>query len=113
MGASFSVAHAACLCYQLPVESRVARSLMTPEQLEAEQWTIPVRIAAMQLNALNVLKWQRTQDGFDGVNFPEPLLPPELRDAEPEKPDASEYKSALESLRGRIIESRRQEEGGA
>jgi len=102
MGESYSLAHAACLCAQLPIESRTIRALLGPERAEEPLWTLPVRIAAEQLNALRVIKWMRTEDGREGKNFPELLLPPEARNAEPESPDGEGYKAALADLRARI-----------
>ena len=78
---------------------------MTPEQAERMLWTMPVRIAAEQLNELRVIKWLSTQDAVDGKNYPEPLLPPEARNAPPPKPDAEGYKAALAEIRARINES--------
>lgn len=105
MGTEYGLPHAACLCAQLPADSRVVKALMTSEQLEAMEWTFPVRLAAMQLNVLGVIKWLHTQDAQDGVNYPEPLLPPELRGAEPEPPDSEGYKAGLAAIRERIRQS--------
>ena len=105
MGECYTLSHAACLCAQLPVESRTMRALMTPEQAELLQWTLPVRVAVEQLNVLRVIKWLQTQDAVDGVNYPEPILPPEVRDPEPEPPDAEGYKAALAAIRERINET--------
>ena len=105
MGDAYSLSHAACLCAQLPPESRTVRAFATAEQAELLLWTLPVRVAVEQLNMLNVIRWLLTQDGRDGVNYPKPLLPPELRDAEPAKPDAEGYKAALAELRERINKS--------
>ena len=105
VGDAYSLSHAACLCAQLPIESRTMRALMTPEQAESALWTLPMRVAIEQLNVLNVIRWLHTQDAVDGKNYPEPILPPELRDAELPQPDAEGYKAALAAIRERINES--------
>ena len=105
MGGGYTISHAACLCAQLPRESRTLKALATPEQSEELLWTLPVRIAVEQLNMLNVIRWLHTKDAAEGVNFPKPLLPPELRDAELRQPDAEGYKAALAELRERINQS--------
>lgn len=78
---------------------------MSPEQAEAILWTLPVRLAAAQLNELSVIRWLGTQDAVEGVNYPQPVLPPEARDAEPVQADAEGYKAALAEIRARINES--------
>ena len=105
MGDAYPLFHAACLCAQLPPESRTIRALVGPERAEALLWTLPVRLAAAQLNVLNVIRWLNTQDGVDGVNFPEPVLPPEQRTYA--EPDPEGYKAALASIRERIEEAKR------
>lgn len=105
MGEDYSLPHAACLCAQLPTESRTVKALLGPERAEMLLWTLPVRVAVEQLNALNVIRWLHTQDAVEGVNYPDPILPPETRDAEPAKPDAAGYKAALAAIRERINES--------
>lgn len=105
MGDAYTPSHAACLCAQLPPDSRTVRALATPEQAEALLWTLPVRLAAQQLNELAVIRWLGTQDAADGVNYPQPILPPEMRDAPPRQPDADGYKAALAEIRARINES--------
>lgn len=105
MGDGYALSHAACLCAQLPPESRTVKALMTPEQAEALLWTLPVRLAAEQLNEARVIRWLKTQDGADGRNYPEPILPPEIRNAAPRTPDAQGYKAALAAIRARIRES--------
>lgn len=105
MGEAYTLSHAACLCAQLPPESRTVRALLG-DRAEEVLWTLPVRIAAEQLNTLRVIRWLKTKDAADGKNFPEPLLPPEVRNPEPTKPDADGYKAALAAIRERIIESR-------
>lgn len=105
MGGDYTLSHAACLCAQLPTESRTVRALVSPEQAEALLWTLPVRIAAAQLNELSVIRWLGTQDAVDGVNYPEPLLPPEARERDFAPPDPDGYKAALAEIRARINES--------
>lgn len=105
MGDAYTLSHAACLCAQLPSDARVWRAIMPSEQAELLPWTLPVRIAAEQLNELRVIRWLGTQDGADGKNFPEPLLPPESRNAGFAEPDADGYIAALEEMRERIRES--------
>lgn len=111
MGESYGLPHAACLCAQLPGESRTVRALMTPEQRESAEWTTQVRLMAMQLNTLDVIRWLHTQDAQEGVNYPEPLLPPEMRGAEAAAPDAEGYKAALAAMRERITQSNGGDEG--
>ena len=105
MGEDYTLSHAACLCAQLPTESRTVRSLVSPEQAESLLWTLPVRVAVGQLNELRVIRWLHSQDAVDGKNYPEPIVPPEARNAEPVEPDAEGYKAALAAIRERIIES--------
>lgn len=108
MGDAYSLPHAACLAAQLPPDSRTVKALLGPERAEALLWTLPVRIAAEQLNEMRRLRWLNTQDGAEGKNYPEPLLPPEARNAEPPQPDAEGYKAAIAAIRNRIL----QEDGG-
>ena len=105
MGGAYPVSHAACLCAQLPLESRTVKALVGPENAEALLWTLPVRIAVEQLNQLRVIRWLGTQDAQDGVNYPDPLLPPEARSGELPQPDAEGYKAALAAIRAKINES--------
>jgi len=105
MGDAYALAHAACLCAQLPPESRTVKAILPPERVEGLLWTLPVRIAAEQLNEIRLLRWLNSSDAYEGVNYPEPLLPPEARGAEPREPDAEGYKSALAAIRERIRES--------
>ena len=105
MGSEYTLSHAACLCAQLPIESRTIKALVGPEQAEALLWTLPVRMAAEQLNELRVIRWLGTQDGQDGVNYPEMVLPPEVRSGELPQPDAEGYKAALAAIRAKINES--------
>lgn len=105
MGEDYALSHAACLCAQLSVESRTVKAYMTPEQAEAVLWTLPVRIAMAQLNELRVIRWLSTQDAVEGKNYPDQILPPEVRNAPPGKPDAEGYKAALAEIRAKINES--------
>lgn len=108
MGDAYSLPHAACLAAQLPSDSRTVKALLGPERAESLLWTLPVRIAAEQLNETRRLRWLNTQDGAEGKNYPEPLLPPEARNAEPPQPDAEGYKAAIAAIRNRI----QQQNGG-
>lgn len=105
MGEDYTISHAACLCAQLPVESRTVKAYMTPEQAEAVLWTLPVRVAVSQLNELRVIRWLSTQDAVEGKNYPDPIQPPEARNAPPSEPDPEGYKAALAEIRSRINES--------
>lgn len=105
MGDAFSLPHAACLAAQLPADSRTVKELLGPELAEAVLWTLPVRIAAEQLNEMRIMRWLNSQDGYEGRNYPEMLLPPEVREAPPREPDADGYKAALAEIRKKINES--------
>ena len=105
MGDDYSILHAACLCVQLPPESRTVKALATPDQAEMLHWTLPVRIAVEQLNELRLVRWLNSSDAADGKNYPEPILPPEAKNYEPPKPDAAGYRAALDEIRARIRES--------
>lgn len=105
MGENYTISHAACLCAQLPVESRTVKAYMTPEQADAALWTLPVRVAIAQLNELRVIRWLSTQDAVEGKNYPDQILPPEVRNAPPSEPDPEGYKAALAEIRARINES--------
>lgn len=105
MGEEYTLSHAACLCAQLPADSRTVKTLLTDEQSEALLWTLPVRIAAEQLNELRLVRWLSSQDAVDERNRPEPLLPPEARDAERPVADGAGYRAAIAEIRERIRET--------
>lgn len=65
MGRDFSTLHAADLLVELPQESRIHALY-----LDNGAWTLDRTLAAMAVNALNVLVWQRTKDGQKNRNRP-------------------------------------------
>lgn len=59
--------HAACLCDQLPKESRVARA-QSPEL----KWDDSDYLLSRIEEGVRTLVWQQTKDGHKGRNVPKP-----------------------------------------
>lgn len=70
MGRDYSTIHAAELLVELPEQSRV-RAIYA----ENGPWTLDRTLAAMTVNALNVLVWQKTKDGQRNRNKPKMVGP--------------------------------------
>ena len=70
MGRDFSTLHAAELLVELPQESRIHALY-----LEDGAWTLDRTLAAMAVNALNILVWQRSKDGQKNRKRPKLIGP--------------------------------------
>lgn len=66
MGVEYSHLHAACLCAQLPADSRVARR-QNPEL----EWSSAEYILSSISDGINWLVWSRTKDAEKGRNKPD------------------------------------------
>lgn len=84
MGRDFSTLHAADLLVELPQESRI-HALYLDDGI----WTLDRTLAAMAVNALNVLVWQRSKDGQKNKNRPKLVGPFGASEGGGEKLDAS------------------------
>ena len=101
MGSDYSWAHAACLCAQLPLDSRVARA-------EGDGWSYEERLLASLEFSARVLRWQPTKDGAKGSNKPQALeAPNELRRRIEAADEYSRYDMDLIAERLGISEDRR------
>ncbi len=74
MGSDYTVAHAAVLAAQLPMESRCIRA-DNPER----EWTETEYMLAELLYGVAVLAWQRSKDGAKGINRPKRPMTPARR----------------------------------
>ena len=71
MGSDFSTLHAADLLVELPDNSRVKMM----QQEGGSIWTFDRMLAALCVDALNLLVWMQTKDGRKGRNRPKSILP--------------------------------------
>lgn len=77
--------HAACLCDQLPKESRVARA-QSPEL----EWGDSDYLLSRIEEGIRTLVWQQTKDGQKGRNVPKPNPTPADRARIKRKLDATD-----------------------
>lgn len=75
MGRDYTTLHAADLLVELPGNSRIKR-IYGGDGI----WDFDRVLAALVVDALNVLVWQRTKDGSKGRNRPKPIAPQPKRE---------------------------------
>lgn len=92
IGTSLSLRRAGILAVQLPRESRTMRELDP-----SSEWGWTEYMLADIANSLRIARWQNTEDGHKGRNFPELIQAPGHKPKEPEVEtyDVDEYRELL------------------